>query len=377
MKDVVIAAARRTAVCPKGGAFVQLDVGDLMTPVIKVLLSDANIREAEIDQVIVGNALYGGGNPARVAALQAGLPAATPAMTIDTQCCSGLDAVNMAFSRIKAGEADIILAGGAESYSRAPIRMRRPKVAGEKPKAYSRPPFTPWADRDPDLISAAADLAATDAVLRDRQEQYAIESHKKAVVARDRQAGEIVLLNSVLHDPFTRKLTKRLCKKLPSLGGANSCDLTASTIAVKADAAAMLVICSVDKARDLDILSSAIRIVDYNEAGCDPDIPMKGLQIATDTLLKKRSLSASSLNVVEAMEAFAVQMIDFLNRTGIDPAILNRGGGALARGHPIGASGAINLVRLWHELQSEKEGSLGLACIAAAGGLGSAILLER
>ncbi|MEP0406120.1 MAG: beta-ketoacyl synthase N-terminal-like domain-containing protein, partial [Roseibium sp.] len=156
----LILAARRTAVAPRGGAFRALQADELAAPVIEALLLDSGVERASVDHVIFGNALYGGGNPARLAALRAGLPDCVPALTLDTQCCSGLDAILMASHLVRSGAARCVIAGGMESYSRAPIRMHRPATSKEEPVAYDRPSFAPFPERDPDLTVAAADLAA-------------------------------------------------------------------------------------------------------------------------------------------------------------------------------------------------------------------------
>ncbi|MEP3246319.1 MAG: thiolase family protein [Sneathiella sp.] len=377
MRDAFIVAARRTAVCPREGAFSKLEVADLAAPVMKTLLNDTGIAAEDLDQVILGNALYGGGNPARVAALQAGIEEDKPAMTLDTQCCSGLDSVGLAVQMIKAGEAEVVLAGGVESYSRSPIRQRRPKAKGEEPASYTRPPFTPWRDRDPDMLISAADFALTKDISRADQERFAIASQQKAVAVQQKGTAEIIPLAGITRDSFTRPLTEKLCARLPLVAGDAPHALTAATIAVEADAAAAVLVVSDKKIKELREELAAVRILGYLSTGCDPETPLRGLYAATDNLLKKYRLTMQDVAVVEAMEAFAVQMIDYSERLQLDPNCLNRGGGALSRGHPVGASGAINIVRLWHELQQEEIGVLGLASIAAAGGLGSALILQR
>ena len=180
MSDAYIVSGRRTPVGVRGGWFAGTEIADLAAPVIQAVLSDADIPHTAVDAVIMGNALYGGGNPARVAALAADLPERVPALTVDSQCCAGLDAIALARSLIVSGEADVVVAGGVESYSRAPIRQRRPGSPAEQPVEYARPPFTPWPDRDPDMLKSAADLAARMKLTRQAQEAFAVESHRKA-----------------------------------------------------------------------------------------------------------------------------------------------------------------------------------------------------
>lgn len=376
MTGAWIVDAVRTAVAPRQGAHALMQANDLASEVIKALVA----RElADIDgriEVILGNGLYGGGNPARVAALQAGLAPVSPAFTLDTQCCSGLDAIAFAAARISSGCADIVLAGGVESYSRSPLRFWRPLDASQAPIFYARPPFTPWPDQDPDLIVAAADLAAELKITRGAQEEYAIESHRKAI-SKSSMSAEIVCVNGLREDSFSRRLSQKICSRLSAIAGHTPFDLTAATIAVEADAAAVLLLASEKYLNRLSRLHHPVRIVGSNTGGFDPSRPALAPIEPARQALRAHSTSVESLAVVEIMEAFAVQAMAFLSIMGVNPAIANRRGGALARGHPIGASGAILAVRLFHELQMEANRARGLAAIAAAGGLGSALLLER
>jgi acetyl-CoA C-acetyltransferase len=366
-----IIAARRTAVAPRDGAFRALEVHDLAAPVIHAVLADAGIAPDQIEDVIFGNALYGGGNPARMAALAAGLPDRVPALTLDTQCCAGLDAVLLAAARIEAGEADIILAGGVESFSRAPLRFVRPRAPDEVPRQYHRPPFAPFAARDPDMIEAAADLAAELAISRGAQEAFAVDSHRKALEAG--RTGEIVALENLSYDAFARGLDPRVCARLPIIAGNAAHGVTAATVAVEADAAAVVLVVS-DKIAQR--ARHAVRIIGGARRGGEPERPGLAPITAVRAVLERSDIAADALVSAEIMEAFAVQAMACMDGLGLDPQIVNSGGGALARGHPIGASGAILCVRLFENKKAApRSGFLGLAAIAAAGGLGSAILL--
>ena len=375
-REVFIVAARRTAVAPRGGAFGAIEAHVLAAAPIGAVLTAAGATPDAIDGVILGNALYGGGNPARVAALAAGLAEAMPAATIDTQCCSGLDAILAAAAEIRAGEADLVIAGGVESFSRSPLRFRRPRAADESPQGYERPPFTPWSDRDPDMIPAAARLAAELAIGRGEQEAYAIDSHRKALAATGTGA-EIVPLAGLARDSFTRRLEARLCARLPALAGDAAHAVTAATTAVEADAAAVVLLASATGLRRIAAAGRPLRVLAGARAGGDPERPGLAPIAAGRRVLERSAKPAATIASAEIMEAFAVQAIACLRGLALDPAVVNRGGGALARGHPIGASGAILAVRLWHDLQGEPAGALGLAAIAAAGGLGTALLVER
>lgn len=376
MTPVWITAAKRTAVSPRGGAFRDIEPWQLAADVISALTAGMVIPSSLRREVIFGNALYAGGNPARMAALAAGLPEHVPALTIDTQCCSGLDAISVACSRIQAGQADVVIAGGMESYSRAPLRFRRPISKDEQPKPYARPPFSPWTDRDPDLIESAARLAADAQLTRARQEAFAIESHRKAIRAAS-SGSEILPIAGLMRDGFARKLSTKACERLPPIAGSAPYELTVAGVAVEADAAAAVVLTGEKALRAMEHGSEPVRILDSISRGFDPARPALAPIDAAIELLGRNHLGVDSLASVEIMEAFAVQAMRFIDDLSLNNAIVNRAGGALSRGHPIGASGAILAVRLFHELQAESVGARGLAAIAAAGGLGSAILLER
>ncbi|MFZ3582002.1 acetyl-CoA C-acyltransferase [Loktanella sp. DJP18] len=361
----VIVAARRTAVAPAGGAFVALSFHALSTPVILACLSDAGLDAAQVDEVIVGNALGAGGNPARLCALAADLPEAVAGLSIDRQCVSGLDAILLADTLIAAGRAEVVIAGGTESTSRRPLRLRT-FPDGRSPEAYDQAAFTPWPDRDPAMAQAADRLARALGITRAAQDDWAVQSHAKTRTAGP--AAEVVALAGLTQDAFTRVLTARTCARARVLAG----DVTAANTAVAADAAAFVVVVSARIAKRL--ARPQARIVGGRTLGGQPDLPGLAPIAAARRALQDAQLTADDLAVAEIMEAYAVQAIACVQGIGLDPARVNIGGGALARGHPIGASGAINAVRLFHTLQSR--GGNGLAAIAAAGGIGTALLLR-
>ena len=165
----LIAGWARSAVAPHGGAFRALAAHEIGAPVLQALLQRAGLAAADVDAVILGNALGAGGNPARMVALAAGLPDRCAALTIDTQCCAGLDAIALAAGMLASGQAEVVVAGGVEAWSRAPIRQHRPLDPGEAPIAYERPAFAPDPARDPDLLQAAADYAEAHRIARSLQ----------------------------------------------------------------------------------------------------------------------------------------------------------------------------------------------------------------
>lgn len=376
--DPVIVAARRSPVAPRGGAFARLDLAQLGAPVLRAALADAGLPVEAVNEVILGNALGAGGNPARLVALAAGLPQTVSAMTVDRQCCSGLDAVILAARAIRAGEADVVIAGGVESFSRAPVRMHRPIQKDGVPVAYDRPAFAPPPFADPDPTEAAAMMAHEMRFTREAQEAYARASHAAALRAQAAGdlAAETVPLAGLAADAFTRPLDARLQSRLPVLAGGNAHGLTASTIAVEADAAAILVIMRREEAERRGLMPLAA-VGQGVMTGGDPGNPAAGAHEAALQLFRRTCMGLEDISVVELMEAFAVQAMAGRRAIGLglDDLRVNQGGGALARGHPVGASGAILAVRLAHILANAPGKCAGLAAIAAAGGLGTALFL--
>lgn len=363
---VAILAARRTAVVPRGGAFREVEAHSLAATLFGPVLEDAGVAPGEVDEVILGNALSGGGNVARVAALAAGLPQEVPALTIDTQCCSGLDAIRLGAARIASGEARFVLAGGVESFSRAPLRAHRPRTKGEAPVFYRQPAFTPWPEREADLAVAAARLARDHGITRAEQEAFAAASHRRARAAVA-PPGEIVPVSGVSIDAFARDLSPALLARLPVLAGDAVHGVTAATTAVEADAAALVLLGPADKGRA--VISGALA------RGADPLMPALAPVPAVEALCARLGVVAADMEHVELMEAYAAQALAAIRLLSLDPERVNAGGGALARGHPIGASGAVLAVRAFHRLAAGC--GRALVAIAGAGGIASAMIVSR
>ena len=359
-----IISAKRSPVAPRGGALSHLDIHELGAPVVLACLKDAGVALDQVDELIVSNALGAGGNPARITALAAGLPERVAGLSIDRQCTGGLDALLIAKAMVESGQANVVVAGGIESYSRRPLRFR---ITQGDPVQYDRPPFTPWPDRDPEMHVAAEALAQGMGISRAEQDAWAVQSHADARAAD--HSAEIVPFASCLSDSFTRNLTPALCARAKPIVGS----ITTANTAVAADAAAFCVVVSETVAAKLGkeglTFKGATR-------GNTPDQPGLGPVPAIRDLIGQ---SKPQFDAVELMEAYAVQAIACARETGLSRNRINLGGGALARGHPIGASGAILAVRLFHELQRRKgpDSRTGLAAIAAAGGIGTALLMHR
>ncbi|WP_323766024.1 thiolase family protein [Marinovum sp.] len=355
-----ILAARRSAVVPRHGAFAALEPHDLAAPVIRAVLADAGLAPEDVGELVLSNALGAGGNPARLAALAAGLPLRVAGLTVDRQCAGGLDALLLAMAMVRGGLHEVVIAGGIESYSRRPQRLRS-FADGRPPEPYDQARFTPWPERDPGMAEAADRLGRRLGIGRAAQDLWAMESHAKALQARP--AG-IVEIAGLATDPFARALTPRLCARAPRVHG----EITAANMAVAADAAACVVVVSERIARG----RATAEIVAGKTLGDTPELPGLAPVAAIEAVLsakdRKRLVSA------EIMEAFAVQAIACQQGAGLPREIVNRDGGALARGHPIGASGAVLAVDLFHQLRATP--GTGLAAIAAAGGLGTALVMH-
>jgi acetyl-CoA C-acetyltransferase len=377
----------RSAVVPRGGALAQLAAHEIAAPVVRALLARSGVDAAAVESLVCGNALGAGGNPARMVALAAGLPDCTAAFSVDTQCCSGLDAIAMGAGLIAAGQAQVVVAGGVEAWSRSPIRQHRPLTPDEAPVPYERPAFAPDPSRDPDLLLAAARYAAQAGIARTAQDAYAVRSHAKALVWRERMAAEIVPIGAAVHDSYARALTDERAARTPIGAVSDQCAssdvdprataVSRLAIAPQADGAAFVLMASPQAAAALGS-PAGLRWRGALAVGIAPEMPMLAAARAAKGLLDRQGVAASDLWGAELHEAFAVQALAFAQESGIAPERLNRGGGGLGRGHPIGASGAISLVRLLADMAAEAHsGALGLACIAAAGGLGSAALVEK
>ena len=382
----VIAAWARSAVVPREGAFKALHVHDMAAPVLQALLQRAGLDASCVDAVVLGNALGAGGNPARLLALHAGLPARCAAYTVDTQCCAGLDAVALGVGLIASGQAEVVVAGGAEAWSRSPMRMHRPMSTNEGPVSFDRPAFAPTPEQDPDLLLSAARYAATQGYTRTQQEAFALQSHQRAVAHQAEIAKDIVPIAGVLHDAYPRLMDAARAARMPVVAHTDALDpqqgqayaLSALTISAQSDGAALVLLMSPTAAQRLSVQPGAAWVAHASVGGA-PQTPLLAAALAAHVALNRAGLAhARHLQLVELHDAFAVQGLSFAEDLGLSPEQLNPRGGGLARGHPIGASAAIALVQLLANLQSDgTSGAQGLVAVAGAGGLGSAAVLER
>ena len=365
----LVVAARRTPVAPIGGPHSEVELHQLGAVPALAALADAGIDPLEVDEVIIGNAIGPGGNPARSIALAAGLSERVAGLTIDRQCSSGLDALLMARALIASGQAEAVLAGGVECYSQSRFATR----AGQsgQPNRIEQSAFTPWPDRDPQMADAADRLARLLNISRESQDEWAIHSHRKARLLRGKFSAEFAPIPDVglEFDSFARNLTDSVCRRARPLSGS----VTSANSSVAADAGAICVVMSERTAESAGCTGMAI--VDGATLGGDPELPGLVPAEAMRLVLDRSGVGPADLAAAEIMEAYAVQAIACVRGAGLNPDIVNLGGGSLARGHPIGASGAILAVRLFHELAAGVSG-FGIAAIASAGGLGTALLME-
>jgi acetyl-CoA C-acetyltransferase len=380
----IIIAARRTAIGRQGGLHARRSVDQLASPVIHASLVDAGIAAEDVDAVIIGNAVGGGGNPARMIALAAGLPVSVPAMTIDTQCASGLDAIIAGARMIETGAAEIVIAGGVEAASTAPWRIARPaNPYTDLPQFYSQPAFVPKENGDTCMIEAAENIARDYHISRTRQDAFALLSHRNALAAAESGAlaREIVPLSATTHEcrdegPRASISEALLARMRPlidagTVTAGNSCQINdgaASAILVSAKW-----YCKHGSPPGLIISAAA-------SAAIEPRILGLAAVPAAKKLEKSSGHRITDISAVELNDAFAAQALATADQLGLDEGRINTLGGALAYGHPYGASGAILIVRLFTRLirQNSLQNQLtGLALIAGAGGIGTAVRLER
>lgn len=374
--DPVLVAACRSPIGTAVHAFADLSVTELAAPVLAELTDRVGPLGLPVDDVILGNCLGPGGNPARSAALAAGLGIRTPAVTVDRQCGSGLEAVRQAAALVASGQAGLVLAGGAESASTAPWRYWPPASPDEPPVRYTRAPFAPPGFPDPEMGCAADDLARARGINRERQDAYAARSHRRALAAAaaGRFASEIVAVKGVSTDERPRLLTpERLCRLRPAFRPDGT--VTAGNSSGISDGAAALAVTTVAAARSAGLPGLLIR--SQALAAGDPALPGAAAAPAAREASRRAGIGVRELGAVEVTEAFASVALAFADELGMDEQALCPDGGAIALGHPWGASGAVLLVRLFTTMLAEGGPEFGLAACAIGGGQGIAMVVQR
>lgn len=390
MVDVVIAAAARTAIGSFNGAFAGVPAHELGAVAIRAAIARAEVAPEEVDEVLLGQVLVAGlgQNPARQAALAAGLPHETTALGISQVCGSGLRAVALGTQALKAGDAGILVVGGQESMSQArhAVHLRGGVKMGSATLADTMITDGLWdAFNDYHMGVTAENVARAFQIRRAEQDAFAAESQQKAAAARaaGRFVDEIVPVTVkgrkgdvvVAEDEYIRPDTtpQVLAQLRPAFDPAGS--VTAGNASGLNDGAAALVLMTAETAR-LRGVTPLGRIVAASVAGVDPAVMGTGPIPATRQALAKAGWTVDDLDLIEANEAFAAQAIAVTQTLGLDPAKVNVNGGAIALGHPIGASGARILVTLLHEM-ARRDVHRGLATLCVGGGMGVSVLVER
>jgi acetyl-CoA C-acetyltransferase len=403
-RDPVVIWGRRTAFGRRGGVFSRVSAGRLLAPVLRAVAAGAGLAVAQIDDVIIGNATGGGGNLARLALLEAGFPVSVPGLTVDRQCGSGLEAIVLACRLVAAGAGSLYLAGGVESCSTAPLRAHRLTSAPGAPDFFDRVRFAPESVGDPDMGSAAENVAEAFGIDRNRQDAFAARSHRLANAAR--AAGdfdaEIVGIPAgdqggageefVTRDEGPRAtLDAGLLRRFPPAfrpGGT----VTAGNSCADADGAVVVLVTNRTRARELSAgtgeasaghahagfpATGVLAFVDAVASGTDPNLLGIGGGEAAGTLLARTGLAPADLGRIEMNEAFAAQVLASLDLIGVPEARANSQGGGLALGHPFGASGALLVLRLLQQSRTDGvDNARSLAAVSIAGGLGLAALFR-
>lgn len=392
MREVVIASAARTAIGAFGGSLKDVSAADLGAIVIKEAVKRAGINPDQVEEVVMGNVIQAGlgQNVARQATLKAGLPNEVSAMTINKVCGSGLRTVSLAAQMIKAGDADIIVAGGMENMSAAPYvldKARWGQRMGDGKLVDSMIKDALWdAFNNYHMGVTAENIAEQWGLTREMQDEFAAASQAKAeaaikagkfkeeivpVVIPQRKGDPIVFDT----DEFPRFGTT--ADKLGKLKPAFVKDgtVTAGNASGINDGAAAFVIMSAEKAKELGVKPLA-KIVSYGSKGLDPAIMGYGPFHATKKALEVANLTVEDIDLIEANEAFAAQSLAVAKDLNFDMNKVNVNGGAIAIGHPVGASGARILTTLLYEME-KRDVKRGLATLCIGGGMGTALIVER
>ncbi|HEY1329158.1 MAG TPA: acetyl-CoA C-acetyltransferase [Casimicrobiaceae bacterium] len=392
MTDIVIAGALRTAIGKFGGSLAKIPAPELGATVIKALLAQHGVAPERVSEVIMGQVLTAasGQNPARQALIKSGIPNAVPAMTINVVCGSGLKAVMLAAQAIQCGEDDIVVAGGQENMSAAPhalpgsrdgFRMGDAKLVDTMIVDGLWDVYNQY-----HMGTTAENVAKKYGVTREQQDKFAVASQNKAEAAQ--KSGKFddeivpVMIPQRKGEPVAFKTDEfvKAGTTLESVAGlrpafAKEGSVTAANASGLNDGAAAVLVMTAERARELGITPLA-RIKSYATTGLDPAIMGMGPVPASKRALERAGWRAADLDLLEVNEAFAAQACAVNNEMGWDTSKINVNGGAIALGHPIGASGCRVLVTLLHEMR-RRNAKKGLASLCIGGGMGVALTVER
>lgn len=392
MREVVIVSAVRTAIGSFGGSLKDVSAADLGALVIKEAVNRAGIKSELVEEVVFGNVIQAGlgQNIARQATVKAGLPMEVPAMTINKVCGSGLRTVALAAQMIKAGDVDVVVAGGVENMSQAPYLLKSSRWGqrmGDGKMIDSMINDALWdAFNNYHMGVTAENIAKEWNLTREEQDEFALKSQLKAeeAIKNGRFKDEIVpvVIPQRKGEPkvFDTDEYPRLGATIEGLNKLKPAfvkdgTVTAGNASGINDGAAAFVVMSADKAKELGIEPLA-KIVSYGQKGLDPSIMGYGPFHATKKALEVADLKVEDLDLIEANEAFAAQSLAVAKDLNFDMSKVNVNGGAIALGHPVGASGARILVTLLHEMK-KRDAKKGLATLCIGGGMGTALIVER
>ena len=392
MREVVIVSAVRTAIGSFGGSLKDVPSSELGSIVIKEAVNRAGIKPELVEEVVMGNVIQAaqGQNVARQAAVKAGLPVEVPAMTINKVCGSGLRCVALAAQMIKAGDCDVVVAGGMENMSAAPYavpgarwgqRMGDGKIVDTMIKDALWDAFNNY-----HMGVTAENIAKEWGLTREMQDEFSLNSQLKAekAIKEGRFVDEIVPViipqrkgepKVFAQDEFPRfgSTIEKMAKLKPAF--IKDGTVTAANASGINDGAAAFVVMSAEKAAQLGLKPMA-KILSYGSKGLDPSIMGYGPFHATKKALEGAGLTVEDMDLIEANEAFAAQSLAVAKDLNFDMNKVNVNGGAIALGHPVGASGARILVTLLHEMQ-KRDAKKGLATLCIGGGMGTALVVER
>lgn len=392
MREAVIVSAVRTPIGTFGGSLKDVSAVDLGVTVVKGAIERAGLKPEQVDEVILGNVLSGGlgQNVARQVSVKAGIPISSPAFTINKVCGSGLKTIQLATQAILLGDADIIVAGGTENMSQAPYVLQQQRWGSRM--GDSKVVDTLLRDGLVDAFDnyhmgiTAENIAEKYNITREQQDTFAVHSQRKAVAAikagRFKEEIVPVLVPQRKGEPLVFD-TDEYPRENASLEGMAKLrtafkkdgTVTAGNASGINDGAAAVVVTSREKAEELG-LEILATITSYASAGLEPEYMGCGPIYATRKALKKADLKVSDLDLIESNEAFAAQACAVNQELGLNTDIVNVNGGAIALGHPIGASGARIFVTLLHEMQ-KRDAKRGLATLCIGGGMGTAVIVER
>ena len=389
-KKVVLAGACRTAIGKMGGALSNTPAADLGAIVIKEALNRAGVKPEQVDEVLMGCVIQAaqGQNVARQASIKAGLPIEVPAVTLNVVCGSGLNCVNQAAAMIKAGQADIVVAGGMENMSMAPYAMTKARFGYRMNNATIIDTMVNDALTDAfnhyHMMITAENICDRWHLTREELDEFSANSQQKAekAMAEHKFDDEIVpvpvkvkkeIVEFKVDEGPRPGTTAETLAKLRCCSGKEGGMVTAGNASGINDGAAAIVVMSEEKAKELGVTPMATW-VQGALAGVEPEIMGIGPVAATRKVMEKTGLTVDDMDLIEANEAFAAQSVAVARELGFDMSKVNVNGGAVALGHPVGASGCRILVTLLHEMQ-KRDAKKGLATLCIGGGMGCALSL--